>query len=111
MVDSTVIDELVGWMCDGAQPFRDGRKIVTELCQRLSSIYTFVYTELTQGSFEKDIERIDNAIELMEYDRETWVMLLERIKEENGGSGSAAAAAAPTTPGAVPTGSTISFEG
>ncbi|MCA9310042.1 MAG: flagellar export chaperone FliS [Phycisphaerales bacterium] len=86
-------------------------EIDPELCQRLSSIYTFVYTELTQGSFEKDIERIDNAIELMEYDRETWVMLLERIKEENGGSGSAAAAAAPTTPGAVPTGSTISFEG
>ncbi len=83
-------------------------EIDPELCQRLSSIYTFVYTELTQGSFEKDLERIDNAIELMEYDRETWVLLLEQVKEENGDRQAPPSAAQNQAPAA---GSRLSVEG
>ena len=82
-----------------------------ELCQRLSSIYTFVYTELTQGSFEKDMERIDNAVELMEYDRETWVLLLERLKTGDGAAAPTSAPAQGVSAGHVRAGSTLSLEG
>lgn len=36
MVDRQAIDGLVEWMSDGAQPFRDGRKIVDSICRRLN---------------------------------------------------------------------------
>jgi adenylate cyclase len=37
MVDEKQIDALFDWVCDGARPVADGRKIVTQICERLNS--------------------------------------------------------------------------
>jgi len=56
-----------------------------KLCERVGSLYTFIYTQLVEASFHKDIAKADKVIELLEYERETWVMLMAKIAEERGG--------------------------
>ncbi len=53
-----------------------------DLCARLQALYVYMFRLLTEGSFEKDIAKIDEAIELMEYERETWQLLLEKLAGE-----------------------------
>jgi adenylate cyclase len=37
MVDEKKIDALFDWMCDGARPAADGRKIVAQICEKLNA--------------------------------------------------------------------------
>lgn len=54
-----------------------------ELCNNLSSLYTFMYTRLMTASHERDPAIIDEVIDLLKYERETWVMLMESMAKEN----------------------------
>ena len=63
-----------------------------ELCQRLSSLYTFMYTQLIRASTEKKLDLFDEVVGLLEFERETWTMLLEQLARENGTSSAAAPA-------------------
>lgn len=58
------------------------REVDPDLCSKLEAIYTYVLRLTVDGSFEKDVKKIDEAIELMRYDRETWVMLMEKLASE-----------------------------
>lgn len=53
-----------------------------ELCARISALYTFVFTRLTEASFEKDLAKADEALKIMEYERETWALFVERLAKE-----------------------------
>ncbi|MEM1165592.1 MAG: flagellar export chaperone FliS [Planctomycetota bacterium] len=75
-----------------------------DLCERLSSLYTFMFTELTRASTERSPEVVDKVIELMRFERETWVMLMEKVAKERD-----AEQAAPTNP--LPEVTTRSVEG
>lgn len=55
-----------------------------DLCQRVRALYTFMYTELVEASMEKDVARVDKVIELLEYERETWALLMEKLAEDRG---------------------------
>ena len=63
-----------------------------EMCDRLSGIYTFMYTQLVESSLSKDAAKADAVISLLEYDRETWLMLMKKLADER------AAGAAQTLP-------------
>jgi len=54
-----------------------------ELCRRLSGLYTYMYMQLIRAGSEKDISRIDEVLELLRYERETWRMLMDKLAEEN----------------------------
>lgn len=69
-----------------------------ELAANVKGLYTFLYTHLTEASFEKSVEKLDKVIELLEFERETWVMLMQKLADERGKTGGAAAA------GMVPSG-------
>ena len=58
------------------------RNANAELCDRVSGLYTYMYSRLTEGSFEKDISKVDEVIGLMQYERDTWVMLMEKLAAE-----------------------------
>lgn len=64
--------------------------VAPELCHNLQNLYTYMYTTVTEGSFEKDTSKIDEVIKLMEYERETWVMLMDKLKAEKAGEGAPA---------------------
>ncbi len=55
-----------------------------EMCARLQSLYTYIHRLLVDASFEKSIEKAEEAHRLMEFERETWAMLLERLSSEGG---------------------------
>ncbi|HHN78798.1 MAG TPA: hypothetical protein ENK11_09035 [Phycisphaerales bacterium] len=55
-----------------------------ELTGKVRALYLFIYKELFESSFEKDIARLDKVIELLEYERETWVLLMQKLAEEGG---------------------------
>lgn len=63
-----------------------------DLCQKISGLYTFIFSELVNASFEKSVARCDKAIELLEYERETWKQLMDRLAEERAADAKARAA-------------------
>lgn len=52
-----------------------------ELYERLSSLYLFMMSRLMESSHERNIEKADEVIKLLDYERETWVMLIEKVTE------------------------------
>jgi len=52
------------------------------LADRVRSLYTFLFTELTTASMEKSVPKMDKIIELLEYEAQTWRMLLEKLANE-----------------------------
>lgn len=53
-----------------------------ELAANVRALYTFIYTQLIEGGHEKDLAKLDKAIELIEFERETWVMLMDKLAQE-----------------------------
>ena len=68
-----------------------------ELCQRLSGLYTFLYTRLMLAHSERNAAKIDEVLELLQFERETWQMLIDKLAKEN-----IAATGLTGTPDAVP---------
>ncbi len=54
-----------------------------ELCNRLSGLYTFMFTELMMASHERDPRRVESVIKLLTYERETWQMVIDKLRDEN----------------------------
>jgi flagellar protein FliS len=67
-------------------------EIDPDLCKKVSGVYTYIFSELVNASFEKSLERCDRAIELLEYERETWVQLMAKLAEERAAGNAARAA-------------------
>lgn len=66
------------------------REVDPDLCARLEAIYTYILRLTVDGSFDKNLGKIDEAIRLMEYDRETWLLVMEKASRERGESRPAA---------------------
>ncbi len=90
------------------------------LCNRLSGLYTFMFTRLMEASSEQDVAKVEEVLQLLHFERETWQMLMDKLAREN--TGEEAARQAPVTPPASITelkpdevntliGGTISLEG
>ncbi len=63
------------------------REVNPELCEQMTQLYHYIYQRLVDGSINRDAETIREAVKLLEYQRETWALLLERIgleRAENG---------------------------
>lgn len=58
-----------------------------ELCDRLHGLYTFMYNELVEASLERNPSRVDTVIQLLEFEHETWVMLMRKLAQERGSAG------------------------
>lgn len=62
-------------------------ELAPELCSRLSSLYTYIYKLLMEASFERSDEKAAEAQKLLEYERETWVLLMEKLAGERSSAG------------------------
>ncbi|MHC4775207.1 MAG: flagellar export chaperone FliS [Planctomycetota bacterium] len=67
-------------LINGLRPDQD-----PALCERLSGLYTFLYTRLIDASRERSAEIVEEVIKLLEYERQTWSMLLEKLAEATTG--------------------------
>lgn len=68
-------------------------EVAPELCSRVTSLYTFIYTRLVEAGFERDLAKTDKVIEMLEFERETWVLTMQKAAQER------QTAAAPTPAG------------
>jgi flagellar secretion chaperone FliS len=57
-----------------------------DLCDKLSALYTYMYKRLVEASLSKDAEIVAEVIGLLQYDRETWSMLMKELVANGGGA-------------------------
>ena len=65
------------------------RSVMPEVTEKLSALYTFIYTLLIDASTKRDTQPLDEAIRLLKYERETWALLMEKAANEPASSGAA----------------------
>ncbi|MAJ45707.1 MAG: flagellar export chaperone FliS [Planctomycetes bacterium TMED75] len=69
-----IITELISGLNPEAAP---------DLCERLTSLYTFVFTRLVDASSERSVEICDEVLQLLRYEQETWTLLVASLVSEN----------------------------
>ncbi len=53
-----------------------------DLCDKLAAIYDYVYRLLVDANMKREPEPLDEAIRLVEFQRETWAMLMKKLEHE-----------------------------
>lgn len=56
--------------------------VAPELCDKLSALYTYIYRRLVDANLQRTIEPVEEAIELLTYDKETWELLMTNLAQE-----------------------------
>jgi len=51
-----------------------------DLCRQMSSLYTFIVDRLIQANMKHEVTLIDEALQVLEHQRETWRLLLEKVR-------------------------------
>jgi flagellar protein FliS len=71
-----IVTELLGSLKPDVYP---------ELCQKLSAVYTYVYKKLIEAGVDHKLASLQEAIELLKFQRETWALLLNQVGREKAG--------------------------
>src|SRR5687768_5238597 len=53
-----------------------------DLCAKLAALYNFAYRKLIDANTNHDLQALDQALELLRYQRETWAMLLAQLTQQ-----------------------------
>ncbi len=69
------------------------RDIDPDLTEKLAALYNFIYRRLVAANISKDEKLVDDAIELMRHQRETWVMLMDKLSKERASAAQATVSA------------------
>jgi flagellar protein FliS len=51
------------------------------LCERVASIYNFLYRKLVDASVRRDVDAIDDALRVLRIERETWQILVDKVNK------------------------------
>jgi flagellar secretion chaperone FliS len=57
-------------------------EVFPELCEKLSALYSFAHRKLTDANIEHKIEPLDEAMNVLRFQRETWAMLLADLGKQ-----------------------------
>lgn len=52
-----------------------------EICEQMSALYNFVYGKLVNACVRRDVSEIDDALKILRHQRETWVLLIDKVAE------------------------------
>ena len=52
-----------------------------ELCERVASIYGFLYRKLVDACVQRDVQAIDDALKVLRIERETWRILTDKVNK------------------------------
>ncbi|HVT89561.1 MAG TPA: flagellar export chaperone FliS [Tepidisphaeraceae bacterium] len=50
-----------------------------QLCGKLASLYNFVYRKLIEANVEHTLKPLDEALDILRYQRQTWQLLLDQL--------------------------------
>jgi flagellar secretion chaperone FliS len=54
-----------------------------DMCEKLTALYVFIYTRLLNAGSQREIEPLNEALELLQYERDTWALALKKLASEN----------------------------
>ncbi len=81
--DLGVIDQLLGRAADIVGELTHGAAAGSEeTSKQLEEQYAFIYRELASCRINQSVENLDTCIELLAYERETWVLACKKHEEE-----------------------------
>ena len=52
-----------------------------ELCERVASIYNFLYRKLIDACVNRDVQAIDDTLRVLRIERETWQILVDKVNK------------------------------
>lgn len=58
------------------------REVMPDVTEKLSALYTFIYRLLIEATTQRDTDKLDEALKLLQYERETWALLIEKATAE-----------------------------
>jgi len=58
------------------------RDVLPELCDKLTALYSYVYKKLIEANVQHSVGAIDEALELLRYQRQTWSLLLDQLGKQ-----------------------------
>jgi flagellar protein FliS len=61
-------------------------ELAPELCKNLSGLYMFCYRKLVEANTTQAIEPLDEAIGILKFQRETWIMLMQQLSKAKAGA-------------------------
>jgi flagellar protein FliS len=51
------------------------------LCERVASVYSFLYNKLVDACVNRDVSMIDDAVKVLRIERETWQILVDKVSK------------------------------
>jgi len=54
------------------------------LCAKLAAVYTFIYRRLVEANVTHQAKAIDDAVQILAIQRDTWLEVLDKLAEERG---------------------------
>lgn len=60
-------------------------EVNAELCQRMASIYNFIYRKLVDACVGRKTEDLDDAVRVLRMERETWQILVDKVNRTREG--------------------------
>lgn len=60
-------------------------EVAPDLCARVQSLLLYMYRLVVDAGLEKDASKAAEALKLLEYERETWLLAIEKAAEERTG--------------------------
>lgn len=57
------------------------RSVSPDLCDKLAGLYNFVHRRLVEANIRHDQALLDEALQILRYQRETWQMLMQKIAQ------------------------------
>ena len=90
--------------------------LAPETCSKMRALYMFCYEKLVMANMNKGLEPLDDALKVLRHMRETWVMLMGKLRAERTANSPATEPEPPASsvsdnPLEQPVGSTICLEG
>lgn len=68
------------------------------LCSQLAALYNFVYRKLVDANVNHEVQHVDEALKILQHQRETWVLLMDKLRAERSAEAPRPAAPSARTP-------------
>lgn len=56
-----------------------------ELCSKLAGLYSFAYRRLVDANVGHELQALDEALDVLRYQRETWMLLMQELQKKKAG--------------------------
>jgi flagellar protein FliS len=53
--------------------------VAPELCKKLAALYAYAYRRLIEANIDHSLDSLNEALQILRYQRETWGMLLDQL--------------------------------